>query len=308
MSASPTTPLILANPIVVETTPFAQQVLTDLRARIRDGEQNLRQFSEQLTGSTVEGESLVEEAFALAGRYVAQLRRMDDPLSSLKELVRRRWVERTQPGTLPALLTHESGLLDQEAFGLFVAEWTPRIMKFARRRQLDHQSSEDVVQQVLSKIVSNEHYRFLDLVVWKNAWLWKLIRHTCFDMGREKKAEKDKLGLVALDDAGEIKDPKEYHVDEGLRSEESLEALAKVRDSLNSELKRTFELWHDQGLDAEEIARAEGIKVGAVNKRIRAINAKLCESLGEELKRRSHTRRRKHLDRLRSEGSQDRER
>jgi RNA polymerase sigma factor (sigma-70 family) len=160
-----------------------------------------------------------------------------------------------------------------------VARERPRLRNFIRRRVIDQDEAEDILQDVFEELV--EAYRLTDPIEQIGAWLFRVARNRIVDRFRKKKE-------VPLPDSIESDD--EYRLDLALPSTDGgpedaymraalLDTLQAALDELPANQREVFIAHEIDGRSFKEIAAATGIGVNTLLARKRYAVLHLRERL-----------------------------
>ena len=165
-----------------------------------------------------------------------------------------------------ALSTHwmasEQDQRISEAFGLERA----RLRNFIRRRVLDENDVEDILQDAFYELV--EAYRMMKPVEQVSAWLFRVVRNRITDLFRKKRPE-------AMPDVSATDDGERLLLEDLLPSHEAgpeevyarnvlLEELDAALDELPEEQREVFIAHEVEGYSFKELAAATGVSVNTL--------------------------------------------
>ena len=166
-----------------------------------------------------------------------------------------------------------------------VARERPRLRNFIRRRVIDQDEADDILQDVFEELV--EAWRLPDPVEQVGAWLFRVARNRIIDRFRKKKE-------VPLPDATNAADGEEadgdYRLDLTLPSADAgpeaayaraalLDTLRAALDELPANQREVFIAHELDGLSFKEMAAATGVSVNTLLARKRYAVLHLRERL-----------------------------
>ena len=160
-----------------------------------------------------------------------------------------------------------------------VARERPRLRNFIRRRVIDQDEAEDILQDVFEELV--EAYRLTDPIEQIGAWLFRVARNRIIDRFRKSRE-------VPLPDSVESDD--EYQLDLALPSPDAgpeaayaraalLDTLQAALDELPADQREVFIAHEIDGRSFKEIAAATGVGVNTLLARKRYAVLHLRERL-----------------------------
>ncbi|PLZ03751.1 RNA polymerase subunit sigma-24 [Burkholderia sp. WAC0059] len=160
-----------------------------------------------------------------------------------------------------------------------VARERPRLRNFIRRRVIDQDEAEDILQDVFEELV--EAYRLPDSIEQVGAWLFRVARNRIVDRFRKRKEE-------PLPDPVESND--EYRLDLALPSPDGgpeaayaraalLDALRSALDELPASQREIFVAHELDGRSFREMAEATGTSINTLLARKRYAVLHLRERL-----------------------------
>jgi len=166
-----------------------------------------------------------------------------------------------------------------------VARERPRLRNFIRRRVIDQDEAEDILQDVFEELV--EAWRLPDPIEQVGAWLFRVARNRIVDRFRKKK-EVPLSDAADTADAGE--DEGEYRLDLALPSADAgpeaayaraalLETLRAALDELPANQREVFIAHELDGRSFKEMAAATGVGVNTLLARKRYAVLHLRERL-----------------------------
>jgi RNA polymerase sigma factor (sigma-70 family) len=180
------------------------------------------------------------------------------------------------PDTSSPLTAHDREIADA------VARERPRLRNFIRRRVIDQDEADDILQDVFEELV--EAWRLPDPIEQVGAWLFRVARNRIIDRFRKKKA-------LQLPDAADVDDTDgEYRLDLALPSADAgpeaayaraalLDTLRAALDELPSNQRDVFIAHELDGLSFKEMAAATGVGVNTLLARKRYAVLHLRERL-----------------------------
>ncbi|WP_233834799.1 RNA polymerase sigma factor [Paraburkholderia sp. ZP32-5] len=169
-----------------------------------------------------------------------------------------------------------------------VARERPRLRNFIRRRVIDQDEAEDILQDVFEELV--EAWRLPDPVEQVGAWLFRVARNRIIDRFRKKK----EVSLPDAADAIDAADPdaadSDYRLDLTLPSADTgpeaayaraalLDTLRAALDELPANQREVFIAHELDGRSFKEMAAATGIGVNTLLARKRYAVLHLRERL-----------------------------
>jgi RNA polymerase sigma factor (sigma-70 family) len=160
-----------------------------------------------------------------------------------------------------------------------VARERPRLRNFIRRRVIDQDEAEDILQDVFEELV--EAWRLPDPIEQVGAWLFRVARNRIIDRFRKRKE-------APLPDAAQADD--EYRLDLALPSPDAgpeaayaraalLDTLRAALDELPANQREVFIAHELDGQSFKEIAAATGVGVNTLLARKRYAVLHLRERL-----------------------------
>jgi RNA polymerase sigma factor (sigma-70 family) len=181
------------------------------------------------------------------------------------------------PNTPPPLTEQNREIADT------IARERPRLRNFIRRRVIDQDEAEDILQDVFEELV--EAWRLPEPVEQVGAWLFRVARNRIVDRFRKKK----ELPLPHTDDNGD-EDGTHYSLDLALPSAdagpEAAYARAALLDTLHAALaelpanQREVFIAHElDGRSFKEMAAASGVSINTLLARKRYAVLHLRERL-----------------------------
>ncbi|MGT2473764.1 RNA polymerase sigma factor [Paraburkholderia terrae] len=185
-----------------------------------------------------------------------------------------------EPPNAPSTMTEQ----DRE-IAAAVARERPRLRNFIRRRVIDQDEADDILQDVFEELV--EAWRLPDPVEQVGAWLFRVARNRIIDRFRKKKE-------VPLPDAANAADGEEadgdYRLDLTLPSADAgpeaayaraalLDTLRAALDELPANQREVFIAHELDGLSFKEMAAATGVGVNTLLARKRYAVLHLRERL-----------------------------
>jgi RNA polymerase sigma factor (sigma-70 family) len=169
-----------------------------------------------------------------------------------------------------------------------VARERPRLRNFIRRRVIDQDEAEDILQDVFEELV--QAWRLPDPVEQVGAWLFRVARNRIIDRFRKKK----EVSLPDAIDASDAADPDaadgDYRLDLTLPSADTgpeaayaraalLDTLRAALDELPANQREVFIAHELDGRSFKEMAAASGIGVNTLLARKRYAVLHLRERL-----------------------------
>ena len=178
-----------------------------------------------------------------------------------------------KPLHTPPLTPHDREIADA------VARERPRLRNFIRRRVIDHDEAEDILQDVFEELV--EAWRLPEPIEQVGAWLFRVARNRIIDRFRKRKE-------TPLPDQAE--DDSEYRLDLALPSPDAgpeaayaraalLDTLRAALDELPANQREVFIAHELDGLSFKEMAAATGIGINTLLARKRYAVLHLRERL-----------------------------
>jgi RNA polymerase sigma-70 factor (ECF subfamily) len=148
-------------------------------------------------------------------------------------------------------------------FKLLFGEFYDPLSKYAYTLVADHDTAEDIVQEVFVRIW--EKHQSIIAAPQVRAYLYRAVRNTCFNhLGAQKKMQFASLSNEELEDADNIGWTGEEEPDES-DIPNYRELLKKGIDQLPEKCKEIFLLSRNSDLSNQEIADQLGISVKTVN-------------------------------------------
>ena len=180
------------------------------------------------------------------------------------------------------MLTQEWSIAEQDRF---IAEALtrdePRLRNFIRRRVLDTEEAEDVLQDVFYELI--QAYRLLKPVEQVTAWLYRVARNRITDLFRRKRAVS--LNDTAADDEGATFEDLLPSTDAGpdaIYARNLLfDALDAALDELPEEQREVFIAHEMLGRSFKELSEESGTSVNTLLSRKRYAVLHLRERLQE---------------------------
>ncbi|WP_224032615.1 RNA polymerase sigma factor [Paraburkholderia caribensis] len=185
-----------------------------------------------------------------------------------------------EPPNAPSTMTEQ----DRE-IAAAVARERPRLRNFIRRRVIDQDEAEDILQDVFEELV--EAWRLPDPVEQVGAWLFRVARNRIIDRFRKKK----EAPLPDAAHAADVEDADvEYRLDLTLPSADAgpeaayaravlLETLRAALDELPANQREVFIAHELDGRSFKELAAATGVGVNTLLARKRYAVLHLRERL-----------------------------
>jgi RNA polymerase sigma factor (sigma-70 family) len=182
-----------------------------------------------------------------------------------------------EPPNPPSTLTEQDRQIADA-----VARERPRLRNFIRRRVIDQDEADDILQDVFEELV--EAWRLPDPIEQVGAWLFRVARNRIVDRFRKKKE-------VSLPDTAEIDESdSEYRLDLALPSADAgpeaayaraalLDALRVALDELPANQREVFIAHELEGQSFKEMAAATGVSVNTLLARKRYAVLHLREQL-----------------------------
>jgi RNA polymerase sigma-70 factor (ECF subfamily) len=180
-------------------------------------------------------------------------------------------IPKTDEQVLLAGLIRRSQEGDMAAFGGIYNLFKKKVYGLAFSFTRDHQTSEDLTQDVFLKVFSS--IREIEQTELFPAWVYRISLNTCYSFLRREKSFEDKLDT--------LKRVEEAHSDRAFDSpQDDLSRL--ITDALAllpKNLKTVFILHEVEGLKHEEIARILGCQVGTSKSQLFKARMKLRKIL-----------------------------
>ncbi|WP_109477129.1 sigma-70 family RNA polymerase sigma factor [Paraburkholderia sp. C35] len=185
-----------------------------------------------------------------------------------------------EPPNTPSTLTEQDRDIARA-----VARERPRLRNFIRRRVIDQDEAEDILQDVFEELV--EAWRLPDPVEQVGAWLFRVARNRIIDRFRKKK----ELPLPDASGAADIDDSDgEYRLDLTLPSADAgpeaayaraalLDALRVALEELPASQREVFVAHELDGRSFKEMSAATGVSVNTLLARKRYAVLHLRERL-----------------------------
>jgi RNA polymerase sigma factor (sigma-70 family) len=182
-----------------------------------------------------------------------------------------------EPPNPPSTLTEQDRQIADA-----VARERPRLRNFIRRRVIDQDEADDILQDVFEELV--EAWRLPDPIEQVGAWLFRVARNRIVDRFRKKKE-------VSLPDTAEIDESdSEYRLDLALPSADAgpeaayeraalLDALRAALDELPANQREVFIAHELDGQSFKEMSAATGVSVNTLLARKRYAVLHLREQL-----------------------------
>jgi RNA polymerase sigma factor (sigma-70 family) len=182
-----------------------------------------------------------------------------------------------EPPNPPSTLTEQDRQIADA-----VARERPRLRNFIRRRVIDQDEADDILQDVFEELV--EAWRLPDPIEQVGAWLFRVARNRIVDRFRKKKE-------VSLPDTAEIDESdSEYRLDLALPSADAgpeaayaraalLDALRAALDELPASQREVFIAHELDGQSFKEMSAATGVSVNTLLARKRYAVLHLREQL-----------------------------
>jgi RNA polymerase sigma factor (sigma-70 family) len=188
-----------------------------------------------------------------------------------------------EPPNLPTTLTEQ----DREIADA-VARERPRLRNFIRRRVIDQDEAEDILQDVFEELV--EAWRLPDPVEQVGAWLFRVARNRIIDRFRKKKEVPLPSSADAADAGAADEGDGEYRLDLTLPSADAgpeaayaraalLDTLRAALDELPANQREVFIAHELDGRSFKEMAAATGASVNTLLARKRYAVLHLRERL-----------------------------
>jgi RNA polymerase sigma-70 factor (ECF subfamily) len=153
---------------------------------------------------------------------------------------------------------------------LFRRHWLDAY-RVAYRFLNSEQDAQDATQECMIKALA--HLNDFDGRSSFKTWLFKIVKNTAFDTGRQRKRRKT-LGLGSLDGENSSSEPAmENDPAQNLKRQDLRNALDIGLAKLKPKLRETFVLFAEGGLRYDEIAEIQNVPIGTVMSRI--FNARL---------------------------------
>jgi RNA polymerase sigma factor (sigma-70 family) len=167
-----------------------------------------------------------------------------------------------EPPNIPSTLTEQDRQIADA-----VARERPRLRNFIRRRVIDQDEAEDILQDVFEELV--EAWRLPDPVEQVGAWLFRVARNRIIDRFRKKR----EVPLPEIDHADDADG--EYRLDLTLPSPDAgpeaaytraalLDALSAALDALPANQREVFIAHEVDGRSFKEMAAATGVGVNTL--------------------------------------------
>jgi RNA polymerase sigma factor (sigma-70 family) len=167
-----------------------------------------------------------------------------------------------EPPNPPSTLTEQDRQIADA-----VARERPRLRNFIRRRVIDQDEADDILQDVFEELV--EAWRLPDSIEQVGAWLFRVARNRIVDRFRKKKE-------VSLPDTAEMDETdSEYRLDLALPSADAgpeaayaraalLDALRAALEELPANQREVFIAHELDGQSFKEMAAATGVSVNTL--------------------------------------------
>jgi RNA polymerase sigma-70 factor, ECF subfamily len=139
--------------------------------------------------------------------------------------------------------------------------YAPALLRFASRMLSDHETAEEVTQEVFVKVISRAHQYDGRAAV--SSWLFAIAANACRDRRRRDR----RATIVPLEAAGDLPARGEG-ADALLSGRQRRLAVRQALRALSDEQREALVLARYHGLPYAEIAKVLGISVGAVKTRI----------------------------------------
>jgi RNA polymerase sigma-70 factor (ECF subfamily) len=161
----------------------------------------------------------------------------------------------------------QEGTGDQVAWQAFVERYSPRILAWCRRWQLQESDAQDVAQEVLLQLVQNLRKFQYDPLRSFRGWLRTLVQHACQDF----LARRGRAGLGSGDSVVwrnlqtvEARADLEKQLENVFDREVLEEAMARVQRRVAPHTWEAFRLLTFEGLSGPEVAPRVGMQVTMV--------------------------------------------
>lgn len=165
---------------------------------------------------------------------------------------------RTDEELLRQSITHPA------LFEELIGRYQSALMRKARKILRNEQDAEDAVQDTFTKIYVNaSRFEKVDGASFKS-WAYTILINTCLSLYKREKLRSGKTVELDPDLYEQLPDTQ---VDEYAELE-SADYLRSVMNRMPLQLRRILELYFINGEPQQEIARLEGITVGAVKTRM----------------------------------------
>ena len=178
-----------------------------------------------------------------------------------------RWVQRTKKG-------------NRKAFEKLVVKYQKSIYYAVRKMVMDHEQTNDIVQDTFVKAFSNLH-RFDEQYAFY-PWLHRIAMNTTLNhLARTSRAKKT-FDYVSDDEKSSVISDRENPL-EAVILTETRGKVTEALQSLPPEQRMIFLLRTSEELSYQEISEQLDISIGTVMSRLSRARAKLKELLGEYL-------------------------
>lgn len=169
-----------------------------------------------------------------------------------------------------------------------VARERPRLRNFIRRRVIDQDEAEDILQDVFEELV--EAWRLTDPIEQVGAWLFRVARNRIVDRFRKKKEVPLASAAASTGDADDEENGEAWRLDLALPSPDAgpeaayaraalLDALRAALDELPANQRDVFVAHELDGRSFKEMAAASGVSVNTLLARKRYAVLHLRERL-----------------------------
>lgn len=155
---------------------------------------------------------------------------------------------------------------DEEAIGLLVRRWQPRLWRHARLLTGADDAAWDVVQESWLAIVRGLH-RLLDAAQFR-VWAYRIVTNKSADWVRRQARRRQALADVAHNNAARPTSTPIAPPEESASQSEHVLSLRKAMRQLGSVHRVVLTLYYLEEMNVEEIAESLAIPAGTVKSRL----------------------------------------
>lgn len=151
---------------------------------------------------------------------------------------------------------------DSKAFELIYYHYAERVFHFAMRYLKNKSESEEVIQEVFTKIWENRHNINPELSF--NGYLLTTIKNTIFNENRKKMYHQTYVGHVLKYLQSHVKD-----LQEELTYDNLMELINSIIDKMPAKRQEIFRLCRTEGMSHKEISKKLGISEKTIEAHMR---------------------------------------